>query len=131
MVLEATTPQGTAVDFAAEFCQVHCGAGQIHVGIDRSRGNPQVVAGLQVGRGDVEGAGVTEDHRGSLVRRHLAAQPADDDGQLSVGAQAIRLRRVADRVRRPADGGGRLPWPATLPAVPDKASRSIDALPGQ
>ena len=62
----------------------------------------------QVGRGDVEGAGVPEDHRGGLLGRHLTAQPADDDGQLAPGFQALRQRRVPDRVGRPADGGGRL-----------------------
>jgi hypothetical protein len=41
---------------------------------------PLAVAGLQVPRGHVVRAGISEDHLGNAVRRYIAAQPAEHNG---------------------------------------------------
>src|SRR5690242_8527173 len=67
---------------------------------------PLAVPLLQVARGDIVGAGIAEDHAGRLARRHVAAQPADDEGELALEVDALAHRdRVLDGVTGPADGG--------------------------
>src|SRR5215831_19626074 len=67
---------------------------------------PLAVPLLQVTRGDIVRAGIAEDDAGRLAGRHLAAQPADDDGELALEVDALAHRdRILDGIPRPADGG--------------------------
>src|SRR5215813_10511764 len=65
---------------------------------------PLAVPLLQVTRGDIVRAGIAEDDAGRLAGRHLAAQPADDDGELALEVDALAHRdRILDGIPRPAD----------------------------
>src|SRR5215469_2925352 len=108
--------------------------------VEALRPCPLAVSFLQVTRGDVVGAGITEDHIRRLAGRHLAAQPADDDGQLTLIVDALaQADRIPDGISRPADGGrglqeqnglrGRLP--AHLPGVVGVVLAHRDHLAGQ
>ena len=51
------------------------------------------VLALQVARGHVVADGVAEDHVGDLLHRHVAADPADHDGQLALVVHARSVWR--------------------------------------
>src|SRR5215470_14037628 len=74
--------------------------------VESLRPRPLAVPLLQVARGDIVGAGIAEDHAGRLAGRHVAAQPADDEGELALVVDALAHRdRVLDGITGPADGG--------------------------
>ena len=74
-------------------------------GVEALGAGPLPVLLLQVARGHVVGDRVAEDHVGGLLRRHVAADPADHHGELALVVDALRLRRVEDLVAG-ADHGG-------------------------
>src|SRR5947207_9824391 len=74
--------------------------------VEPLRPRPLAVPLLQVARGDIVGAGIAEDHAGRLAGRHVAAQPADDEGELALEVNTLAHRdRVLDGITGPADGG--------------------------
>src|SRR5215467_12816634 len=73
--------------------------------VESLRPRPLAVPLLQVARGDIVGAGIAEGHAGRLAGRHVAAQPADDEGELALVVDALAHRdRVLDGITGPADG---------------------------
>ena len=65
-------------------------------------GPPPLLLGLlQVAGRDVVGAGIAEDDVGGPLDRHLAAEPADDHGELTLVVDVVRHPgRILDRLAR-------------------------------
>src|SRR3954451_4488952 len=89
--------------------------GRVEIGLDPRaeraervvalRPRPLSVRLLLVARRHVVAAGVTQDHLGRPLRRHVPAEPADDDGELAFVVDALRRRRPGDVVTRTGDSG--------------------------
>ena len=74
-------------------------------GVEALGPRPLSVTALQVAGRDVVGDGVAEDHLRHSGHRHLAADPADHHGQLTLEAQLGGDLRVDDRLPRPDHRG--------------------------